>query len=201
VSLAGPKFGFRKREDGGYIVSQAGALITDLVPDSLRLARAFAPALRRERRSLRLRLGYRFFEEWRVPRRWRLDAPSPFEAVRVLDPIPSRAILDEAREELASAFPFFRDMIVMDRWGGIIDVTPDALPVISKVGPPDNFFIATGFSGHGFGIGPAAGQLAADLVAGDPPAVDPTAFRFARFLREDPRPTELDPGVVTTKRQ
>ena len=51
VSLAGPKFGFRKRGDGGYIVSQAGALINDMIPDSLRLAGAFAPALRREWRS------------------------------------------------------------------------------------------------------------------------------------------------------
>jgi glycine/D-amino acid oxidase-like deaminating enzyme len=43
------------------------------------------------------------------------------------------------------------------------------------------FFVATGFSGHGFGIGPAAGRLVADLVTGHPPIVDPTAFRFSRF--------------------
>jgi glycine/D-amino acid oxidase-like deaminating enzyme len=45
------------------------------------------------------------------------------------------------------------------------------------------FFIATGFSGHGFGIGPGAGRLMADLVAGDHPVVDPTPFRLARFPR------------------
>jgi len=184
LSLAGPKFGFRKREDGGYIVSQAGALITDIVPDSFRLARAFAPALRREWRSLRLRLGRRFLEDWRQPRRWRLDGPSPFEAVRVLDPAPSAAVLDEARERLVAAFPFFRDMVVEETWGGVIDVTPDALPVISAVGPPANFFIATGFSGHGFGIGPAAGQLMADLVTMDTPAHDPNAFAFSRFAEK-----------------
>ena len=50
------------------------------------------------------------------------------------------------------------------------------------------FFLATGFSGHGFGIGPGAGRLMADLVAGDPPVVDPTPFRFSRFTEEPARP-------------
>ena len=63
----------------------------------------------------------------------------------------------------------------------MIDVTPDAIPVISEVQDVPGFFIATGFSGHGFGIGPGAGRLAADLVAGDPPVVDPSAFRLSRF--------------------
>jgi glycine/D-amino acid oxidase-like deaminating enzyme len=41
--------------------------------------------------------------------------------------------------------------------------------------------IATGFSGHGFGIGPGAGRLVADIVMGTSPIVDPTPFRFSRF--------------------
>ena len=53
---------------------------------------------------------------------------------------------------------------------GMIDVTPDAVPVISPVDAVPGFFIATGFSGHGFGIGPGAGRLAADLVSGDTPS-------------------------------
>ena len=181
VSLAGPKFGFRRCQDGSYIVAQAGALITDVTPDSVRLARLFAPALRREWRNLRPRVGRRFVEDWRMPRRWKLYAPSPFEAVRVLDPRPSLHILREARKNLAAAFPFFRDVAFRECWGGIIDVTPDALPVMEKLDSPGNFVIATGFSGHGFGIGPAAGRLVADLVAGDTPSVDPTAFFLGRF--------------------
>ena len=42
-------------------------------------------------------------------------------------------------------------------------------------------FIASGFSGHGFGIGPGAGRLTAELVTGAPPCVDPAPFRFSRF--------------------
>jgi glycine/D-amino acid oxidase-like deaminating enzyme len=60
-------------------------------------------------------------------------------------------------------------------------VTPDAVPVIAPVEALPGFFVATGFSGHGFGIGPGAGRLMADLVSGDTPLVDPKPFRFERF--------------------
>ena len=56
-----------------------------------------------------------------------------------------------------------------------------AVPVISPVEQLPGLFIATGFSGHGFGIGPGAGRLMADLVTGAPPIVDPAPYRFARF--------------------
>ncbi len=54
------------------------------------------------------------------------------------------------------------------------------LPVISPVERPKGFFLAKGFSGYGFSIGPAAGRLAADLVAGDAPVVGPYPYRYAR---------------------
>ena len=82
---------------------------------------------------------------------------SPFERVRTLDPEPYQPILDQARTHLTAAFPAFRDMKVAESWGGVIDVTPDAVPVISAVDTLPGFFIATGFTGHGFGIGPGAG--------------------------------------------
>jgi glycine/D-amino acid oxidase-like deaminating enzyme len=72
-------------------------------------------------------------------------------------------------------------MQIAERWGGMIDVTPDLVPVISGVDTMPGFFIATGFSGHGFGIGPGAGRLMADLVTGDAPVVDPAEFRFSRY--------------------
>jgi glycine/D-amino acid oxidase-like deaminating enzyme len=65
----------------------------------------------------------------------------------------------------------------------MIDVTPDAIPVMDQVAHISGFFVATGFSGDGFGIGLGAGRLMADLVTGAPPMVDPTAFRLSRFAR------------------
>jgi glycine/D-amino acid oxidase-like deaminating enzyme len=79
------------------------------------------------------------------------------------------------------AFPALRKAEIAQRWAGYIDVTPDAVPVISAVSTIPGFHIATGFSGHGFGIGPAAGRLMADIVLNRQPIVDPSAFRFSRF--------------------
>jgi glycine/D-amino acid oxidase-like deaminating enzyme len=90
-------------------------------------------------------------------------------------------MVDGALGKLKHAFPAFKNATVAQAWAGFIDVTPDAVPVISEVAKIPGFFLAAGFSGHGFGIGPAAGALMADLVTGDTPRVDPKAFRLDRF--------------------
>jgi glycine/D-amino acid oxidase-like deaminating enzyme len=181
VAASGSVFAFRKRLDGGYTIARRNANVADITPDSFRLLLQYLPTLKQNYGEIRIRFGRRFFEELRVPRRWSLDKATPFEAVRVLDPAPRQATLNEAREVLSRRLPVFARMQVAESWGGMIDVTPDAVPVIGEVPSLPGFFLATGFSGHGFGIGPGAGRLTADLVAGDPPVVDPTPFRFARF--------------------
>lgn len=187
ISCGGVGFGIRKRLDGGYTIANWSDNVVDVVPDTLRFFRDFLPAFGMQRHTLRLRLGKKFTEEWQLPRRWPLDGSSPFERVRVLDPEPYKPILRKARQSATAAFPVLRDMRIAESWGGVVDVTPDAVPVISSVETLPGFFIATGFTGHGFGIGPAAGRLMAELVAGETPVVDPAPFRFNRFV-ETPRP-------------
>ena len=110
----------------------------------------------------------------------------------MLDPPPHQPILDQARTHVTAAFPVFHTMRVAESWGGMIDVTPDGIPVISEVDSLRGFFIATGFTGHGFGIAPGAGRLMAELVTGETPVVDPTPFRFSRFTDGSrPRPSPL----------
>jgi glycine/D-amino acid oxidase-like deaminating enzyme len=156
--------------------------VADIVPDSFALFFAFLPALRLDRQGLRLRLGRRFVEEARLARRWSLDQVSPFEQVRILDPEPVAAILDEALDSLRRIYPAFAAARVAERWAGCIDATPDAVPVMSGVDSLPGLTLATGFSGHGFGIGPGAGRLVADLVTGRTPVVDPSPFRYSRFI-------------------
>jgi glycine/D-amino acid oxidase-like deaminating enzyme len=192
ISATGGRFGYRKRLDGGYTVSTLGVRTVDIVPDSLRLFRQYLPTVQIHWKKLRFRIGQRFLEEWRVPRRWTLDQASPFEAVRVLDPEPDPVGLDRALGSISESFPLFRSATIAERWGGMIDVMPDAVPVISAVDTLPGFFIATGFSGHGFGIGPGAGRLMADMVTGAPPIVDPAPFRLSRFTdSSNPRPHPL----------
>lgn len=181
AALYGPDFALRRRLDGGYSVAHGSTSVVDIVPDSFRFFVDFLPALRMEWGHLRLRVGRRFIEEARLPSRWQLDAVSPFERIRVLDPEPEGHLLDEAMANLVRDFPAFRCATVAERWAGLIDATPDAVPVISAVDTLSGLFVATGFSGHGFGIGPGAGRLMAELVRGDATVVDPTPFRLSRF--------------------
>lgn len=174
-------FAARKRQDGGYTIASGHENIVDIVPKSFRYGLSFRHALLKEWRSLNFRLSGRFFDEARVPNRWSMDEASPFEYNRVLDPKPSTKLSDQALASLKRAFPVFEKAEIAQRWAGYIDVTPDAVPVISAIDAIPGFHIATGFSGHGFGIGPAAGRLMADIVTGRPPLVDPAAFRFSRF--------------------
>jgi glycine/D-amino acid oxidase-like deaminating enzyme len=183
VSAAGSVFAFRKRLDGGYSIARRNANTAELTPDHFRLLADFLPRLIHNHGEIRLRVGRRSWEELRTVRRWSLDEATPFEAVRVLDPKPKPGILREAQTVLVRMFPAFAGMRVAETWGGLMDVTPDAVPVIDQVGHMPGFFVATGFSGHGFGIGPGAGRLMADLVAGDQPVVDPAPFRLGRFAR------------------
>lgn len=92
-------------------------------------------------------------------------------------------------------------MAIAERWAGLIDVTPDAVPVISPIQALPEFFLASGFSGHGFGIGPASGRLIAGLVTGDRPIVDPAPFRFERLARASKRDARRTPAVAAASRQ
>ncbi|WP_117196465.1 NAD(P)/FAD-dependent oxidoreductase [Rhizobium terrae] len=186
-------FALRKRQDGGYTIASGHENIVDLVPNSIRYGLKFLPSLKEEWRTLKFRLSGRFFEELRVSKNWKMDEASPFEYNRVLDPVPSKKYADGTLAKLAETWPIFANAAIAQRWGGYIDVVPDAVPIISAVSSIPGFHIATGFSGHGFGIAPAAGRLMADLVSGRKPIVDPTHFRFSRF--SDGSKIELMPDM------
>ena len=181
-NASGRGWGLRKRLDGGYTIAHGDWTVPEIVPDSFRFFFDFLPLLKAERKAIKLRFSREFFREWGEKKRWRLDETTPFEVVRTLDPAPNDWVLDDAVKSLARAFPAFANLKVAEKWAGMIDTTPDVVPVIAPVQKLPGLIVATGFSGHGFGIGPAGGQLAADLATGAPPLVDPGPFRFERFL-------------------
>jgi glycine/D-amino acid oxidase-like deaminating enzyme len=181
---------FRKRADGGYTIADGSPIVVPLTPDCFRYFAHFAPMLRMEWKGLRLKLDERFLTEWRqsTPTPW--DRPSPYEATRVLDPRPVQKYLDALMARLRRRYPAFAKAGIAQSWAGYIDATPDAVPVISDVERITGLIVATGFSGHGFGISPGAGHLVADLVCGVKPIVDPREFRLSRFFDgSKPRPT------------
>lgn len=84
-------------------------------------------------------------------------------------------------ERGSSYLPAFGEAPLEDIWAGLIDMTPDGLPVIEAAAEIEGLVIAAGFSGHGFGIGPVTGQLVRDLVLGRPPNLPLDAFKRSRF--------------------
>lgn len=172
----------RRRADGGYTVAHGSALEHILTPDSLRLARKFLPALRQEHGGIRLRLNGRSLGALREPRTWAIGSSSSFERERVLAPTPSRRILSEIQRALGRRFPEIAGLPLVESWAGVIEASPDVLPIIAPVAAVPGLHIATGFSGHGFGIGPGAGELAARMLMGGAAPAELAAFRLQRFF-------------------
>jgi sarcosine oxidase subunit beta len=77
--------------------------------------------------------------------------------------------------------PVLRNVNVLRAWGGIIHSTPDRIPILDRVAGLENFFIAAGFSGHGFCLGPIVGKVMAELMADGKSSLDLSAFRWGRF--------------------
>ncbi len=181
INLGGPDFSFRKRHDGGYTLTQRAALFAPLTLDHLLIGMHYLPTLMAQWRNLRVSLGKDFLDDLKIGRRSTGNKVSPFERLRTIDPPVNQGLIDEAMQNTCAAWPIFKQAKIAETWAGMIDVTPDSLPVISAVSKIPGLTLASGFSGHGFGTAPAAGQLAADIVTGASPLVDPAPYRLDRF--------------------
>lgn len=177
-------FSCKPRLDGGYTLALSGAGRLEPGLQSLLYARQFYPLYKARRMNLSLKLrAASFYQGPESLARWSMDAVSPFEKMRVLDPAVSAGVVDAALAAIGNEFPALKGLRVSQSWAGVIDCMPDDVPVISPVPQLPGLILSTGYSGHGFGIGPGAGRLTADLVTGDPPIVDLAPFSYSRFAR------------------
>ena len=171
------------RRSSGHTLAISGRARVDVTPQQLRFATSFVPMFFKRRRSLApggiegLRSGHETL------RRWALDRPTPMEARRILDPKVDQRQIAETIARARALFPDLHRVPVTASWAGYIDSTPDGVPAIGETAELPGLILAAGFSGHGFGIGPGAGHLIADLVTGDSPLVDPLPYHPARFAR------------------
>jgi glycine/D-amino acid oxidase-like deaminating enzyme len=147
----------------------------------LRFPTQFLPMLSRRWRSLSIGNleGLRGGHETLA--RWSLDAPTPMEARRILDPTPDPKSIRLTLKRAAELIPALSATPVAASWAGYIDSTPDGVPVIDEMQSVPGLVLAAGFSGHGFGIGPGAAHLVADIVTGQRPIIAPHPFRLSRF--------------------
>ena len=88
--------------------------------------------------------------------------------------------------------PRAKDIRVVRQWAGHYDMTPDAAPILGQT-DVSGFWHATGFSGHGFMLGPVAGQIMTSLLNGEKPFIDPSIMDYHRFERGE---KIIEPSVV-----
>jgi len=170
-----PQFGLCQRRDGSFNIGGGARVDHQIGIDSFRHFMAFWNAFRHSKAQTSLGLGRHFLDDLRVhlddghlARQLRRD--------RVLDPAPNRNTMSHCLREFRATFPEFRDIQTIEAWAGIIEVTPDELPVFGALPGIDGLMVATGFSGHGFG-----GRLMAETIADGKPSLDIGDLRFARF--------------------
>jgi sarcosine oxidase subunit beta len=77
--------------------------------------------------------------------------------------------------------PSLVDVGIASGWAGLYENTPDHNALIGEAEGPARFLYATGFSGHGFLMGPAVGEVVRDLYHGHRPVVDVSALDVRRF--------------------
>lgn len=180
------RLGIRRRQDGGYTVAHGSILGHPVTPASFKYFFKFLPALMQELKIVKLSFGREFMDEMSTPKKWALDAPTPFEDKRVLNPLPSPRALKGIRKNLDTIFPQLANTPIVETWAGMIEASPDIVPVIDAIDTLPGFHIAMGFSGHGFGLGPGAGKAAAGMLTGKDSGIDISALRLSRFFDGSP---------------
>ncbi|WP_455874604.1 NAD(P)/FAD-dependent oxidoreductase [Rhizobium yanglingense] len=172
-----------RRRDGSYTLAISGGGRVDLTPQQFRFAPQFLPMFVRRWRSLApgglegIRSGHETLA------RWRLDAPTPMERMRILDPAIDKRTIRITHSRALGLLPALKNTKIAAAWAGYVDSTPDGVPGIGEIASVPGFILAAGFSGHGFGIGPGAGHLIADMVTGGEPIVDPRPYHPDRFSK------------------
>ncbi|MEE8285164.1 MAG: FAD-binding oxidoreductase, partial [Gammaproteobacteria bacterium] len=181
-------FGVRSRRDGGYTVATGDVAEHYISRKSFKYFTKFLALMKISAKDVRLKAGppAGYPGAWTSKRHWSGDEVSPFEQMRVLNPLPSEKIRRRLEDRLSARAPWLADAGIEELWAGMIDVSPDAVPYICEAPSPGGLFIGTGSSGHGFGIGPAVGKILSDLIRGRPTGHDLSRFRFNRFSDGSP---------------
>lgn len=179
-NASGSKVAIRRRLDGGYSVASSDYL--EVFPSVAHLAffSDFIPLIKTAWRKFRIRIP-------------ELTVDADFTRQRVLNPLPSAKTVARIHSRLVDRYPMFAGIELAEAWSGMIDALPDVVPVLDRAEQLPGLWVSTGFSGHGFGIGPGAGKIVAELIQGNTVDYDMARFRLSRF--SDGSRLEVGPSI------
>ncbi|OAT79358.1 NAD(P)/FAD-dependent oxidoreductase [Desulfotomaculum copahuensis] len=101
--------------------------------------------------------------------------------------------LMQMAEKAVRLLPVLKNARVVRQWAGVYDMSPDRQPVLGEVPELPGFYVAAGFSGHGFMIAPMTGQLMAECILGKPTSLPIDMFSLSRFSTGE---LFIEPSVV-----
>jgi glycine/D-amino acid oxidase-like deaminating enzyme len=177
----GPGVAFRQRRDGSFNIAAGGALDHDVTLDSLRQLRFFLPNFWKNKALFRFHVGRPLLASVAGLLPGSAARRQPLVWDRGLEPQPNPVKVRRSLTELQRMLPSLPPLGIAKHWAGYIDAAPDLVPVLGEVPQLRGFVLATGFSGHGFAMGPIAGRLISELILDGKPSLDISGFRFSRF--------------------
>lgn len=179
--FCGYGLGMRQRRDGSCIIAADSDVDFDLTLDAFRGVNYFLSSFLAHKSTFSLSFGRPFFDELGSRLTLR-ESQKRFE--------PRRPEIAANQKRATKTLNRFKELFHTDSqvsiaksWAGQIDVMPDALPVLDTPSEVSGLAVATGFSGHGFGLGPGVGRVVADLVLGADPGIEIQPFRLDRFRK------------------
>lgn len=95
--------------------------------------------------------------------------------------------------EATKILPVLKDIHIVRQWAGLYNKTPDAQPIICESEIVKGFYLACGFSGHGFMVSPVTGEIVASLITKTEPPFDVSWLSLERFKRGE---LIVEPSVV-----
>jgi len=91
--------------------------------------------------------------------------------------------LDEVAEKSLHRVPVLECAEIEGGWAGSYEISPDNHAIMGEVVELEGFFVAGGFSGHGFQHSPAAGKVMAELILDEPLSIDISSLAVERFSK------------------
>ena len=92
----------------------------------------------------------------------------------------SFSIIEATMEAIVELFPLFSRLRMLRQWAGLVDICPDACPIVGKT-PLDGLYFNCGWGTGGFKSTPGSGWVFAHTVANDKPHPLNEAFNLERF--------------------
>ncbi|MBI4337024.1 MAG: FAD-binding oxidoreductase [Chloroflexi bacterium] len=185
ITVWGGNITFRQGDDNGFHVGGGATTDYDITLRSFQHLGMFLPMYLKNWQTIRLHVGTELLRDLGRSMPGSSGRKHPFAHTVDWEPAPNRRKVEQNFKNFTQWFPGIQGLRIVKTWAGNIDATPDAIPVLGVVPNPKGFVFLTGFSGHGFGLGPMAAKVISELILDGKPSFDLRHFRYSRFKEGD----------------